>query len=157
MKLKIVLGLMILSLSSNLVSQNAELEGGLFQNIDEPSIYHYYKGKQLLVYWVYENNPNKVVEIDTLNYGFYNVCDIPSIDSLKQSGKYYFEIDAEDFEEGERFDRDCGEMEIYKEGDKTMMNIYYSSSQQFVTYMKIEVLPEKVQRYLQKKGVSVSK
>ena len=104
--------------------------------------------------------PEGGITLSSNIYGFYETCELPGIDSLKQSGNYYFEISPEENIKGDGFvayANDCGELKIYLKGSKTMMNIYYSSSQQFVTYMKIDALPTKILRYLKEKGVDVSK
>jgi hypothetical protein len=92
-------------------------------------------------------------------YGFYNSCNLPSLDSLKQQGNYYFEVDSLDFAD-EKYKEtmvhnSCGELHIFTVGKDTMMNIYYSSSQQYVTYKKIKALPEKVTKYLKNKEIKI--
>ncbi|RZT96594.1 hypothetical protein EV201_1235 [Ancylomarina subtilis] len=132
-----------------------KLANTIWQSTSEDYIYLVYNDNKVYDVTDYTSAgyPEGGITISANLYGFYSKYDLPSIDSLKQSGKYYFEIDPEDLEEGESFESECGEVEIYKEGDETMMNIYYSNSQQIAIYLKVDELPIKIQKYLKKKGI----
>ncbi|MEM4326153.1 MAG: hypothetical protein QXU40_02535 [Candidatus Pacearchaeota archaeon] len=105
--------------------------------------------------------PEGKIAIIEKKYGFYDSCNLPSLDSLKDSGKYYFELDSTDFKDEEvrkmNTDDNCAELNIYTYEGDTLMTIYYSSRQQFVTYKKIDSLPEIVTKYLKEKGIEVKK
>jgi hypothetical protein len=89
-------------------------------------------------------------------YGFYGDCDLPSIDSLKDNGLYYFDVIPLYFEvEDDRkvyVESACREISFFTEKQDTFMNLYSSSRQQYVTYKKLDSLPPKLQRYLMSKG-----
>jgi hypothetical protein len=92
-------------------------------------------------------------------YGFYDDCDLPSIDSLNQSGDYYFEVDVSDFEKeqdgSQKYVGNCFGLSIFKDRQDTMMNIYWSSRQEIFTYKKINNLPGKIHDLLQENGIYV--
>lgn len=144
----------------NVFTQNLKLKNKFFRNMDEPSIYIFYAEKKLLTYWVYKDT-SKGATITTSFYGFYDSCDLPSLDSLKENGRYYFELDSTDFENEElrkiRTYQNCAELTIFSYGNDTLMTIYYSSSQQYVTYKMIHSLPENVTRYLKEKGIEINR
>ena len=151
--------LLFLSLVSNLVlAQKSELNQSIYQNVAEPSIYKYYSESSLIDLWVYKNPSKKVAEIDTLSYGFFESCDLPHIDSLKHKGTYYFEIDKGDFSAADEESRkliayqNCGQLNLQKSATDTLMIIFYSSRQQYVTYRKIKSLPPRIAEYLRTKG-----
>ena len=143
----------------NVFNQNLNLKDKIFINIDEPTIYILYTEKKLLTFWVYKDT-SKSVKITTSFYGFYGSCDVPSLDSLKESGRYYFELDSTDFENEElrkiRTYQNCAELTIFSHETDTLMTIYYSSSQQYVTYKRINSLPENVVKYLKEKGIEIN-
>ena len=144
-------------LFSNVFAQHPALNKELFQGIQEPSIYKYYSGRFLVMFWVYQDIQTKGVDIDTSYFGFYESCDLPSLDSLKQGGAYYFEVDSSDFadEEARKINgtQNCAQLSVFTEGKDTLMNIYYSRRQQYATYKKVNRLPKNVEDYLKKKGV----
>ena len=92
-------------------------------------------------------------------FGFYDSCELPSLDSLKQDGTYYFEVDSSNFADEETTKVNlyniCGQLNIFTESKDTFMNINYSSRQQYATYKKINTLPQDVQEYLEKKGIKL--
>ena len=92
-------------------------------------------------------------------YGFYDDCDLPSTDSLKQNGDYYFEVDIADFEKdqdgSQRYVGNCFVLSIFKDKQDTMMNVYWSTRQKIFAYKKINNLPDSVYDILQKKGIHV--
>lgn len=143
-----VLIIILINLPFKLIAQNASLPGNMFQSVDEPSIYKYYSEESLFVFWIYKEDVKKVVDIDTLQYGFYDSCGLPSSESLKDSGKYYFELDSSTFadETGSKIDINnaCSELNIYMEDKEIRMTIYYSSRQQYTTYKKVNTLPKNV-------------
>ncbi|QKG81017.1 hypothetical protein [Tenuifilum thalassicum] len=87
-----------------------------------------------------------------LYYGFYDSCEITSLNDLKRKGKYYFEV----FTSEEITGQDCAELFINKYETDTLMTIYYSSSQKYFTYKKINSLPENVIKYLEEKGIEIN-
>lgn len=94
-------------------------------------------------------------------YGFYDNCDLPNLDSLKQEGSYYFEVDSIDFADEAtmkvNMQSSCGQLNIFTEGKDMIMNIYYSSRQQYATYKKVNALPENVRDYLKRKEINFTK
>jgi len=155
-----VLLISLMSLSTNLIAQSSALSGKIFNSVDEPSIYKYYTSQFLVTFWVYKEDLTKVVDIDTVYYGFYDSCELPSLDSLKQSGTYYFEVDSSDFVDEEttkaNIHNSCGELSTSSEGKDIFMNIYYSSRQQYATYRRVQTLPPNVLTYLKKKGIKIN-
>ena len=119
--------IILISLSLDVTAQNNILNGKTFQSVDEPSIYKYYSEKFVFTFWIYKENVNEIVDIDTLLYGFYNSCDLPSIEELKPGGVYYFEIDSSDFADEETANMNihntCGELNLFTDGGDTLMNI----------------------------------
>jgi hypothetical protein len=157
--MKNFLFILCIFLITNVLAQSINLNNKLFQNIQEPSIFTYYSGKFIHTLWIYKDIQTKGIGITASYYGFYNSCDLPSLDSLKQSGTYYFEVNSTDFDKEKTKLKipynSCGELHIFTVGKDTMMNIYYSNSQQYVTYKKIKTLPEKVTIYLKSKGIQI--
>ncbi|MHC1702735.1 MAG: hypothetical protein AB9846_02395 [Tenuifilaceae bacterium] len=146
-------------LFNSVFAQNIALNKELFQCIQESSIYKYYSEKELVVFWIYRDFQTKGVDIDTSYFGFYNSCELPNLDSLKQSGANYFEVDSRDFTDEAttlaNMYNNCSQLSFLIEGKDTLMNIYYSSRQQYVTYRKVHALPRNVQDYLEKKGIRI--
>jgi hypothetical protein len=103
--------------------------------------------------------PEFGIEVSDYFYGFYNDCDLPSIDSLKRSGDYYFEVTPLEFEDENKrkiyVENACGQVSFFTEKQDTFMNIYYSSRQQYVTYKKLDSLPQNVQKHLAENGIYV--
>ena len=126
---------------------------------EEETIYKYYIGELVIWIWVYEKASQ--IESYETNFGFYDSCDLPSLDSLKSSGAHYFEVDSSDFADEEttkvNMRNSCGQLNIFTEGGDTLMNVYYSNRQQYVTYKKINALPKNVREYLLKKGITLDK
>jgi hypothetical protein len=124
------------------------------KNTDE-TIYMYYSKVFAIIIWAYKT-PSKIDNY-TMYYGFYDDCDLPHIDSLKQSGIYYFAVDKSDFENEQKravsMRNACEELNIFTVGNDTLMNIYRSSNQQYITYKKLDSLPQNVHDYLRKKGI----
>jgi hypothetical protein len=167
MKEKLIIILLLNILCSLIVlgqvSPQKEIEGFWIQhpgnsaktNTDE-TIYMYYSKQFATMVWFYQD-----AEIDhyTRNYGFYDDCDLPAMDSLKRNGNYYFEVTPFDFEREDKrkvyVESACGQVSFFTEKQDTFMNIYYSSRQQYVTYKKLDALPQNIQNYLLKKGVHV--
>jgi hypothetical protein len=103
--------------------------------------------------------PEFGIEVSDYFYGFYDDCDLPSIDSLRRNGDYYFEVTPMEFEVEDRrkvyVENACGQVSFFTEKQDTFMNIYYSSRQQYVTYKKLNRLPQNVQKYLIEKGIHI--
>lgn len=152
MKIKLFIIFLILFKFSN--AQN--LENTIWTNGN--NFFRIYTKNQIIELSIYDND--KISDF-IQRYGFYNSCDLPSLNSLKSVGKYYFELDSSDFEDEEtkkvRTYSRCAVMEIYTYGGDTLMTIYYSSRQQFFTYKKINSLPEIVTKYLKEKGIEIKK
>lgn len=146
-------------LFTSTLAQRLDLNNKLFQNIQESSIFKYYSGKILVTLWVYKDIQAKGIDIDTSYYGFYDSCDLPNLNSLKDSGINYFEVNSIDFiDETSRkanLNNICGQLNIYTEDKDTMISVYYSSRQQYVTYEKVDALPKNVQEHLEKKGIKL--
>ena len=153
--------IIFISLHLDLKAQVNVLNGKTFQSVDEPSIYKYYDEKFVYIFWIYKEDINKRVDVDTLSYGFYNSCELPSLENMKQSGIYYFEVDSSDFVDAETANtavhNACGELNIFNNGKDTLMNIYYNSRQQYATYRKVNALPKNVRAFLKKKGIELRK
>jgi hypothetical protein len=141
------------------IQEKNELQESHDSTSEEETIYKYYTGE--LVIWIWSYEKTSQIESYKTNFGFYNDCELPSLDSLKREGTYYFEVDSADFADEEttkvNMQNSCGQMNIFTDGKDIMMNIYYSSRQQYVTYKKIDALPANVQEYLQKKGIKRGK
>jgi hypothetical protein len=105
--------------------------------------------------------PNGGITVTVKKYGFYNSCELPSLDSLKQSGTYYFEVDTSNFVDREteniNINNACGELSYSVEDEDTLMTVCYNSRQQYATYRKINTLPKNVWAYLEKKGIKLRK
>jgi hypothetical protein len=133
----------------------------IWQNDTEKYIYLYYSQKRLYETTDYTDSkyPEFGIEVSNYFYGFYHDCDLPSIDSLKRSGEYYFEVTPLEFEDEDKrkvyVENDCGQVSIFTEKQDTLMNIYYSSRQQYVTYKKLDSLPPNVQKHLEENGIYV--
>jgi hypothetical protein len=136
------------------------LAGNIFQSTQESSEYKCYTEKFLLILWVYKDDKAKVVDIDTMQYGFYNSCELPSLDSLRKSGVCYFELDSSDFVDKEstniNIHNACSELNFIVEGKETRMNVYYSSRQQYATYKEVKTLPHKIRRNLKKRKIKLN-
>jgi hypothetical protein len=135
----------------------------VWQNTTENYIYSAYLQDKIYEITDYSKSsyPEGGITLSIIFYGFYDNCELPSLDSLKPSGTYYFEVDSIDFADEEttniNMQNSCADLNIFTVGKDTMMNIYYSSRQQYATYKKIEALPKEVQEYLDKKGIKLSK
>jgi hypothetical protein len=92
-------------------------------------------------------------------YGFYDNDDLPSLDSLKQSGDVYFEVNISDFKKGENGEQiytgNSLGLSVVNNKQDTIMIIEWSTRQMFFTYKKINKLPDTFQVFLQKKGIHV--
>lgn len=152
MKIKLFIIFLILFKFSN-----AQKLGNTFWTDDE-NFFRIYMNNQIIEILIYDNN--KISDF-IQRYGFYESCNLPSLDSLKDRGKYYFELDSSDFEDEEtrkvRIYLRCAELNIYTYEGDTLMTIFYSSRQHFFTYKKIDSLPEIVTKYLKEKGIEVKK
>jgi hypothetical protein len=145
-----------------LANEQPQLPNTIWQNNTEKYIYlYYYSQKKLYGITDYTRSkyPEFGIEVSNSFYGFYNDCDLPSIDSLKRNGDYYFDVIPFYFKYEEKrkvyVENACGEVSIFTEKQDTFMNIYYSSRQQYVTYKKLDTLPQNVQKYLIGKGIHV--
>ena len=122
-------------------------------------IYKYYTRELVTWIWFYEKTSN--IESYKINIGFYDNCELPSLDSLKQSGAYYFEVDSSDFADDAttkvNMQNNCAQMNIFTQGKDTLMNIYYSSRQQYATDRTVDALPTNIHEYLQTKGIKLDK
>ena len=134
----------------------------IWQNVEENYIYIVYKQNKIYEITDYTKSsyPEGDITMTMKIYGFYDSCDLSSLDSLKQSGRYYFELDSTDFE-NEEFRKigtyqNCAELTIFPHETDTLMTIYYSSRQQYVTYKRINSLPENVVKYLKEKGIEIN-
>jgi hypothetical protein len=142
---------------------NQSLVNTVWQNATENYIYSVYYQDKIYEITDYTKSsyPEGGIAITIRTYGFYNTCELPSLDSLKKSGTYYFEVDSSDFADEEttklNMQNSCAQLNIFTEGKDTMMNIYYSSRQQYATYKKVYTLPKNVQEYLQRKGIKLGK
>jgi hypothetical protein len=142
---------------------NQSLNNTIWQHTAENYIYSIYHQGKLYEITDYSKSsyPEGSITIAIKIYGFYDSCELPSIDSLKQSGAYYFEVDSSDFADEAttkvNMQNNCAQMNIFIQGKDTLMNIYYSSRQQYATYRKVDALPKNIQEYLQKKGIKLDK
>ncbi len=146
-------------LSRIISAQDILLKNYLFQSVDEPSSYKYYSNNFVLFLWEYVDNPEKGISIDTLSYGFYNSCALPSIDSLKRRGIFYFEVEPSDFNDESRKQiaiQNCNQLNVLISNKDTVMTIFNSSRQQHATYKKIKTLPQNVLDHLRKRGVKLN-
>jgi hypothetical protein len=149
--------------ASNLLMANGHLylQNTLWQNKTETYIYQCYSFKKmyLITDYIQSGYTEGGITKSTYFYGFYNDCDLSSIDSLKRNGDYYFEVTPMEFEFEEKrkvyVANACGQVSFFTEKQDTFMNIYYSSRQQYVTYKKLDALPQNIRNYLLKKGVHV--
>ena len=104
-------------------------------------------------------HPEFGIEVYKYFYGFYDDCDLPSIDSLKPNGFYYFDVIPLYFEVED--DREvyvanaCREISFFTDKQDTLMNLYSSGRQQYVTYKKLDRLPQDLQKYLEEQGIHV--
>ena len=135
------------------------LAGKIFQDVQEPSIYKCYDEKSVFTFWTSKAGKKQViVDVDTLYFGFYDSCVLPNLDNLKSSGSYYFEVNAGNFLEEVRevdIHNACAEFDLFIEGKDTLMNLFYNSRQQYVTYRKIDKFPANIQKYLKKRGIKL--
>lgn len=142
---------------------NQSLINTVWQNASENYIYTVYHQDKIYEITDYSKSsyPEGGITVAIKVYGFYDTCELPSLVSLKKSGTYYFEVDSSDFADEEttkvNMQNSCGQLNIFTEGKDTMMNIYYSSRQQYATYKKVDTLPKNVQEYLRKKGIELGK
>ncbi|MEJ5265506.1 MAG: hypothetical protein WHT29_09340 [Bacteroidales bacterium] len=141
------------------MQEKNELQESHDSTSGEETIYKYYTGELVIWIWFYERTSQ--IEIYKTIFGFYNDCDLPRLDSLKREGTYYFELDYTDFDNEKTIKtithQECAELNIYTHERDTLMTIYYSIRQQFVTYKKINALPEMVMKYLKEKGIEIKK
>jgi len=141
------------------IQEKNELQESHDSTSEEETIYKYYTDELVIWIWFYEKTSQ--IESYKTNFGFYNTCELPSLVSLKQSGTYYFEVVSSDFADEEttkvNMQNSCAQLNIFTEGKDTLMNIYYSSRQQYVTYKKIQTLPKNIQEYLEKIGIKLGK
>jgi hypothetical protein len=131
---------------------------GIWQHSEEKYIYTVYLDRQFLEITDYtaSSYPKGGITLSKRLYGFYNSCDVPSIDSLQTSGTYYFEIYEDDInEDGSLEDYECLELSFYEEGGAEFINIYRSSQQQFSTFRKVNKLPKNLEDYLRKEHPEV--
>ena len=123
----------------------------------DESIYLYFLDKTVITFWVYEGDQN--TESYSTFYGFYDDCNLPSINSLKDEGVYYFMVDSLDFEDehfiAKNMENECAVLYLFIEDKDVFINIYYSASQQYVTYKKANRLPEKAYDHLKNKGIVI--
>ena len=144
-----------------LANGHPQLPATIWHHTTEEYIYLYYSQKTLykITEYTWPTDPESGVKVSTRFYGFYDDCDLPSVDSLKPNGVYYFDVIPLYFEvEDDRkvyVENACGELSIFTEKQDTLMNIYYSSRQQYVTYKKLDTLPQNIQKYLQEQGIHV--
>jgi hypothetical protein len=133
---------------------------GIWQHSEEKYIYIVYLDRQFLEITDYtaSSYPKGGITLSKRLYGFYNSCDVPSIDSLQTSGTYYFEIYEDDInEDGSLENYDCFELSFSEEYGTEVMNIYRSSQQQFSTYRKVKKLPKNLEEFLRKEHPEIYK
>ncbi|MEO6903283.1 MAG: hypothetical protein ABI315_09025 [Bacteroidia bacterium] len=135
----------------------------VWENASENYIYSVYYQDNIyeITDYTKTNFPEGGITITIKIYGFYDNCDLPNLDSLKQEGTYYFEVDSIDFADEAttkvNMQNICGQLNVFREGTDTVMNIYYSSNQQYVTKKKVNALPENVRNYLKRKEIKFTK
>jgi len=141
------------------LAQRSKLAGKIFQSLQEPSIYKCYSKQFVFTLWIYKERKKQMVDIDTLNFGFYDSCALTNFDNLKDSGIYYFEVDTSDFLDNDtkriNISNGCAQFDLFTENKETMINLLYNSRQQYVTYRRINALPSAVQKYLRMKGIKL--
>lgn len=139
------------------------LDNTMWQLTTEKYIYSIYSQGKLYEVTDYSRSdyPNGGITVTVKRYGFYNSCELSSLDSLKRTGIYYFEVDTSDFTDKETVDINihnaCGELSYSIEDEDTLMTIYYNSRQQYATYRKVNTLPKNVRAFLKKKGIKLRK
>ncbi len=138
------------------------LDNTMWQHAAEKYIYlMYFQGEMYeITDYSKSSYPSGGIDVTIKEYGFYDSCELPSLDSLKQSGTYYFQVDSSDFANEEKdvnIHNACGELSFYVEGKDTLMNIHYGSRQQYVTYRKVNTLPNNVRAFLRKKKIKLHK
>jgi hypothetical protein len=136
-----------------------------WKNVNEAYIFSFYVKNDFFTITDYTKSayPEGGITFYLSNFGFFNSCDLPHIDSLKESGTYYFEVDSLDFASDDeemikkQMNQICSELNFSVEGKDTLMTIYRSSQQQYATFKKIDSLPKNIQDYMKEKGIVLSK
>ena len=144
-----------------LANEHPQLPATVWHHTTEEYIFLYYSQKTLykIADYTRSTHPEFGIEVSDSFYGFYDDCDLPSIDSLKPNGIYYFDVIPLYFEDEDdrqvHVENACREISIFTEKQDTFMNLYSSKRQQYVTYKKLDSLPKNVQKYLQEQGIQV--
>ena len=129
---------------------------GFWLNKMEQSVIEYYDNGEYYSFLFSRKRNSFSGGKNKTQIGFQDSCNI-NLNNIKDSGQYYFEYDMSDFNDaGEpRSPIFCLELNIFKVGDSTFMNIYNSARQQYVTYVKLDRLPLKLVEYIENKKKNI--
>jgi hypothetical protein len=133
----------------------------VWQEKEEGHIYLlYFQGRKYeITDYSKSSYPDGRITISEKRYGFFDSCELPSLESLKQNGAYYFELDSSDFAdetfESVNIQNACGEVSFVHTGERNLMTIYFNSRQQFVAYAQVYTLPRNIRKILRKTRIKM--
>jgi hypothetical protein len=128
-------------------AQNKNIEGKLFQEIDNTTFYKYYmKGNKLLII---DFDEKKEINGYYNYYGFADTC-IVNIEELKLEGIFYFEL-SDRFVDEKTTDWECSQLAI-KKNSEGKIELYHiiSSMQQYTIFREVDIdtIPQPLMTFL---------
>ena len=119
---------------------------GFWQNVREKSIIEVFHKDNY--YTILKSKRGFKCYENEEKIGFFDSCNLPSIDSLKNKGKYFFIISKEEVQDKDLMNTFCQELSFYTSNDSTFFSNYSSYNQQYAVFYKLKELSTELKEYL---------